>query len=365
MFVNKNLFIWLLCCIYSISSPAAWAGLLGDTCVPVSGIFNTTTTPYIGNDTINISDAFINADTYSVTLTTNWNGKMWCTYGGVNDDVYYYSPMHDLETFYIGFSSSTDETDATKTEWFRVAVSLNKNYQSVNGLPGIHTLGYQSTYTLTFTPATNFNSSSDVGRWYRKTSTGSLIIVPVVAAGDKQDATNANSAWLNSSWGKGTWLSYQNLTITYQPNQTTCSIPDQTVNLPETSIDAIRNGRASRRLFALSFSCGGTYNGVATRNVTSWFYSADIVSTDPYVLSNSSSTAQDVGIMITDYWGTPISLSNSQTSIQDAELLLDIEKGKTFDTSETAYPFATYAIYGSNPQPGRISATATVIIKYD
>lgn len=357
MFINRWMMPWIASALLALFSPNVLAGLTGDTCIPGS-VPLIGRSPYVGHNNLDLSDAFTTTNKVSVTLATNWSGSMFCTYG-VTDYVYYQSPIMGAgdKVFYITFY------DENGLHSIKVTTQVAKAYEGVNGVSGIHSLGYNVNYTLTFELldyGLPIEASNNI-----ITRTGSIDIAPVAASGESYSNEKAFSAWNNDSWGRTSWLAYQDLTVTYSPNHTTCTVLDQTVALPETSIDAIRRGNPSRRLFVLDFSCGGTTNGVASRNVTAWLYSADIVSTDPDVLRNSSSTANDIGIMITDYRGNPIKLSNSQTSINDADILLDVEAGKVFDASETAYPFATYAIYGDNPQPGTVQATATVIIGYD
>ncbi|MCG6217592.1 fimbrial protein [Vibrio furnissii] len=357
MFINRWMMPWIASALLALFSPNVLAGLTGDTCIPGS-VPLIGRSPYVGHNSLDLSDAFTTTNKVSVTLTTNWSGSMFCTYG-VTDYVYYQSPIlgGGNKVFYITFY------DENGLHSIKITTEVSKAYEGVNGVSGIHSLGYNVNYTLTF-------ELLDYGLPIEAennliTRTGSIDIAPVAASGESYSNEKAYSAWSNDAWGRTSWLAYQDLTVTYSPNHTTCTVLDQTVVLPETSIDAIRRGNASRRLFVLDFSCGGTTNGVASRNVTAWLYSADIVSTDPDVLRNSASTANDIGIVITDYRGNPIKLSNSQTSINDADILLDVEAGKVFDASETAYPFATYAIYGDNPTPGTVLATATVIIGYD
>ncbi|WP_417870702.1 fimbrial protein [Vibrio furnissii] len=358
MFINRWLLLTLLMSgLTSLFSPAVSAGLLGDTCIPGS-VAIIGRAPYVGHNSLDLSEAFTTTKKVNVTLTTNWSGSMFCTYG-VTDYVYYHSPIMGSgeDAYFITFH------DEDGSHSIKVTTQISKAYEGVNGVSGVHSLGYNVTYTMTFELldyVLPFDATNAIS-----TRTGNIDIAPVAAAGESRSDQKAFTAWNNNAWGRTSWLAYQDLTVTYSPNHTTCTVLDQTVALPETSIDAIRRGNASRRLFVLDFSCGGTTNGVASRNVTAWLYSADIVSTDPDVLRNSASTANDIGIVITDYRGNPIKLSNSQTSINDADILLDVEAGKVFDASETAYPFATYAIYGDNPTPGTVQATATVIIGYD
>lgn len=357
MFINRWGLFFLLGSFNILMPQVTFAGVFSDTCIPGSVAF-IGRSPYIGHNSIDLSDAFTTETRTSMTLSTNWNGNMFCTYG-VTDNVYYHSPIRGAfdGPFYITFKNGEN------LHSIKITTEIAKKYEGVNGVSGVHSLGYQVSYTLTF-ELLDYGMPLEATNNIISTS-GSIDISPVAASGESRTDEKAYNSWKKDSWGKTTWLAYQNLTVTYSPNHTTCNISDQTVVLPETSIDAIRRGNASRRLFVLDFSCGGTTNGVASRNVTAWLYSADIVRTDPDVLRNSASTANDIGIVITDYRGTPIKLSNSQTSINDADILLDVEAGKVFDASETAYPFATYAIYGDNPTPGTVQATATVIIGYD
>ncbi|MFL7866666.1 fimbrial protein [Vibrio cincinnatiensis] len=342
-----------------LSAVSVRPGVLSDSCTAGGAVI--ASEPYSASTSIDISQMFSFSGTYSVSLRTSWSGRMWCGTGMLLDDVYYFSPaMGAPSGTYIGFSHS----DTGETTYFQVIVEPAKSYEGVNGLPGSHSLGYQVDYTITFTLVNKVPS----GATLISSDSGVVTIGTIAASGQKRSDSDAYDRWASNNWGKKRWLTYQNLNVSFKATNTTCSIPSYTFTMPETSIDAIRNGRAGRKPFILEFQCDGYLNSVATRNVRSWFYSNDRVAEigNGYVLRNPQSTAQDIGIVLTDYFGRPVRLSDSINQINNADLLLDVEKGKPFEaSSDPAYVFATYAIYGPEPSPGSVTATAIVVINYD
>ncbi|MCG3728582.1 fimbrial protein [Vibrio cincinnatiensis] len=350
----------LLLSVWLLTLPVGvYAGVITDTCTAGGAIISSE--PYSATTNIDISPMFTFSDHYSVSLRTSWSGRMWCGIGELLDDVYYYSPIQGApDGTYIGFFNAATGDMTT----FHVTVEPEKSYEGVNGLPGSHSLGYQVNYTVTFTLV----ESAPSGSTLITTENNMVTIGAIASSGQKRSDSAAYEVWSSNNWGKKRWLTYQNLNITFNITNTTCSTQNQTVNLPETSIDAIRHGRAARKPFILEFQCSGTINNLATRNVQSWLYSADRVGDigQGYVLRNPQSTAKDIGIVLTDYFGRPVKLSDSMASANNADIILEIKKGKVFQTKpDEAYVFATYAIYGEDPKPGSITATAVVVINYD
>ena len=362
-------------------------GVTGDTCRN-SGIFNNSVAE--SDRSINLSSAFISSKVVEFTYTTSWSGSMTCVYGnvgigGVAQDHLYYFTGFNGSPVYLNFKSA----DSANSYWIKVTSTITGTPKvTVSGIVGIHSLAYQTQYTL----RAELLSAAPTGvSTYTKTTTASaLTVIPAVMSGTGSASgspllsskTYGYRAWSNmmtdagrKSWDTDYFLAYEKVTIQFDPKNTTCNMThNMTIKLPPASISTLKQtGKAQGVDFSIPLKCGNLAgSNIATRDVHAWLSSNDLISTDKNYLTmvNDQSTAGGVGIAIRSrlifgslYTDVKISSSNN---IENATELLDISKNDKLAETEYIPLHAYYKVYDSSKlSAGSVVATAEIMLGYD
>lgn len=360
--------------------------ITGDTCRN-SGILFTSVAE--SDKSLNLSSAFVNSNIVEYSYTTNWSGSMTCTYGNIGigglaqDHLYYFSAFNGSPV-YLNFKSSDGESNY----WIKLTTTITGNTKvTVSGIVGIHSLSYQTQYTLRaellVTPPTGVES-------YTKTATnGALSVIPAVMSGTGSGSsspflsskTYAYRAWSNmmsetarKSWDTDYYLAYEKLTIQFEPKETTCNMThDMSVKLPPAPFNVLKkNGKANGADFTIPLKCGNLAGiKTSTRNVQAWLSSNDLVSTDTtyQIMVNDETTAGGVGIAIRsrmfmgDY--DEVQLSSS-SNMEHATQILDIVKDDDISNTQYIYLHAYYKVYDASAlSTGSVVATAQIMFGYD
>lgn len=361
-------------------------GVTGDTCRNSGILFKSVAE---ADKSLNLSSEFISSNVVERTYTTSWSGSMTCTYGNVGiggllqDHLYYFTGFNN-NPVYLHFSSK----DGESSYWIKVTSEIvGAKKVTVSGIVGIHSIGYQTQYTLRAellsTPPTG------VATYTKTTTSGALTVIPAVMSGTGAGSdspflsskTYAWRAWNNmmteasrKSWDTDYFLAYEKMTIQFEPKQTTCNlVHDLTVKLPSAPLKELKmNGRANGTNFILPIKCGNLA-GIkkATRNIKAWLSSNDLVTTDGsyQTMVNDETTAGGVGIAIRTQslfgFHEEIKISGS-SSIENATPLLEIAKDDNIQEVENIYLHAYYKVYNASAlSTGTVVATAQVMFGYD
>lgn len=362
-------------------------GLLGDTCDPyngglISGVFRKKRVQE-SNKTWNISRAFINGvTTTSKTFTTSWAGKMSCSYGTLGDHIYFFSGLNG-SPFYVIYQ----DNNTALTYWIKFVVTVESSKSGVNGLGGTHSISsYQTSYTVTATLLTSQPADLTASNSKQVTS-GVMNLVPAVSSGHGgadtgigiinrttygQKALNYMiSGTAASAWDTDNFLTFETLSVTYSPSQTTCEVQgDITVTLPPASYARlVNNGSAPGKFIAVPIECGNESSvSTSTRKISAWLSSHDLITsgTTGTTMANDESSAEGVGIALRDHLGSVVTLSNGYVRGDGTTELFEIAKGEKLDSDYTLYMEAFYQVYDkSSLRPGTIVATAQVMFTYD
>lgn len=369
------------------NSQAQERGITGDTCRN-SGIFFARVAE--SDKSLNLSNAFVNSNVVEYTYTTSWSGSMTCTYGNIGigglaqDHLYYFTAFNDAPV-YLHFNS----TDGENSYWIKLTSTITGDTRvTVSGIVGIHSLAYQTQYTLRAELLTV--APTGVGSYTKTTTNGALTVIPAVMSGTGRgsdgwglwDKRNyAQRAWDNmmaetprKSWSTSDFLAYEKLTIQFEPKETTCNMTrDMSVKLPRAGYnDLKKNGKAEGTNFTIPLRCGNL-SGVktSTRNVQAWLSSNDLVETDTtyQIMVNAETTAGGVGIAIRSrmflggYEEVQLSSSND---LEHATKILEIDKGDDISMTQYIYLHAYYKVYDpSKLSTGSVVATAQLMFGYD
>lgn len=360
--------------------------LTGDTCRN-SGIFSKSVAE--SDKSLNLSSAFINSTVVERTYTTSWSGNMTCTYGNVGiggllqDHLYYFTGFNN-NPVYLNFNS----TDGESSYWIKITTEITGDTKiTVNGIVGIHSLSYQTQYTLRAELLSS--PPSGVASYTKTTTSGALSVIPVVMSGTGSGTdspllsskTYAVRAWNNmmsdverKSWETDYFLAYEKVIIQFEPKETTCNMThDMTIKLPPAPLKVLKtNGRANGADFTLPVKCGNLAGvKTSTRNVKAWLSSNDLLSTDSssQIMVNDETTAGGVGIAIRsrsfmgDFEEVKIS---SSTSMENASQILDIARDDDITDTQYILLHAYYKVYDAAAlSTGTVVATAQIMFGYD
>ncbi|WP_158784666.1 fimbrial protein [Pantoea sp. BAV 3049] len=312
-------------------------------------------------DTIDISTLLNTQSSYAETRTGTWTIPVGCFALTFSNAVHFVSPIKN--GFYVKFINV-----AGAARWVKFQTSGYTDV--VNYGNGDTTLsGGNLSYTLTATLLPADPGVTD-SKYYTVTQSGSASIVTMVLHnanifGATPSEDTAAGVVASGSWNND-YLGYQSLTVTFNPKETTCEMPDQTVTMPRVSLTDLRDGRdVGRTAVELPVSCSNTLAGVATRAVNAWLTSADLVDSNKQIMRNNASSSSGVGIVLSTSAALPITLSDSTASGTGATSLLTISSGAGINNSAINLN-AAYKIYDqSNLRPGTVVATATLYFDYD
>lgn len=361
-------------------------GLTGDTCRNSGILFKSVAE---ADKSLNLSSAFITSKVVEQTFTTSWSGSMTCTYGNVGiggllqDNLYYFTGFNS-NPVYLYFIS----TDGESSYWIKVTSEITGDKKvTVSGIVGIHSIAYQTQYTLRAELLTT--PPVGVASYTKTTTSGALSVIPAVMSGTGSGSsspllsskTYAYRAWNNmmtevsrKSWDTDYFLAYEKMTIQFEPKETTCNLThDLTVKLPSASFKELKTkGRANGADFTLPIKCGNLAGvKTSTRNVKAWISSNDLVSTDSsyQTMVNDETTAGGVGIALRsryflgDVEEVKISGSNN---MENATQILDIEKNDDIQAVQYINLHAYYKVYNASAlTTGTVVATAQIMFGYD
>lgn len=347
-----NIRLRLCAGVLLMCSSGSWAG-----CALKSG------STVQATDAINLSDLLTSQDSYTETRAGSWMIPITCYALFINsNNVHYISPL--ANGYWIKFS------DASGTDrWLKLKTS---NYLS----PENHTNGdwilNGSTYlyTLTVTLLTEDPGITD-SNYYSIASGNSATVVTMALNNANLDFTGkvptvdevaqvvAAGSWTNN------YLGYQSLTITFNPAETTCQMPDQTITLPSVSLDMLRTGLTDgRTAFTLPVSCSNTLGGVASRSVNARLFSTDLIDSNQQIMRNASSGSSGVGVALTTATGDPVTLSTT-AGADGATSLFRLARGAAI-VDPIIELYAAYKIFDASAlSPGTVIATATLWFNYD
>lgn len=367
-------------------SQAQSRGVTGDTCRNSGILFSSVAE---SDKSLNLSSAFVNSNVVEYSYTTSWSGSMTCTYGNIGigglaqDHLYYFTGFNGSPV-YLNFNSA----DGESSYWIKLTATISGDTKvTVSGIVGIHSLSYQTQYTL----RAELMSAPPVGmESYTKTTTsGALSVIPAVMSGTGSGSsspflsskTYAYRAWSNmmsetarKSWNTDYFIAYEKLTIQFEPKETTCNMTrDMSVKLPPAPFSVLKkNGKADGADFTIPLKCGNLAGiKTSTRNVKAWLSSNDLVSSDTnyQIMVNDETTAGGVGIAIRsrmfmgDYDEVQISSSNN---MEHASQILDIAKDDDISNTQYIYLHAYYKVYNASAlSTGSVVATAQIMFGYD
>ncbi len=344
----KKIIIILL----SLMAPAAWAD-----CVRVNG----GSTPTLFSESLDLSSLFTTTDTATESRSTFANISLNCSTLVVgSSSVNYISPM--ANGYWVEYISP-----AGISRWVKFVVSDFISRQEYG--PGNQTSTAVS-YTLTATllpraPGAvnaNFSQSTTTGvatltpLVLENTNWGIFVQIPTV---DQVAAIVASKAWTSK------YLAYNELTVTFNPPETTCDMPDQNVHLPKVSLSDLKLGMDTGSTpVQLPVTCSNTLVNASTRGISAWLYSADIVDSNNLVMRNGSSTSSGIGIALKNSAGSDISLSAATTQ-NTATSILNIVRGG--DSSNVVIDInAFYKIFDTQTaSAGTVIATAMLYFNYE
>ncbi|MFC0139731.1 fimbrial protein [Erwinia mallotivora] len=348
-----NMRLRLCAALLLLCSSGAWAG-----CALKSG------STVQATDAINLSDLLTSQDSYTETRAGSWVIPVTCFALLINsNNVHYISPL--ANGYWIKFS------DAAGTDrWLKLKTS---NYLSPeNYTNGDWVLnGATYLYTLTVTLLTEDPRITD-SNYYTIASGNSATVVTMaqhnahltdltgkVPTVDEVAQVVAAGSWSNN------YLGYQSLTITFNPAETTCQMPDQTITLPSVSLNMLRTGLSDgRTAFTLPVSCSNTLAGVASRSVNARLSSTDLIGGNQQIMRNASSGSSGVGVALTTATGDPVTLSTTASAV-GATSLFSLARGAAI-VDPAIELYAAYKIFDAAAlSPGTVIATATLWFDYD
>jgi len=312
------------------------------------------------NDSLNLSGLLTAQDSHSETRTATWSVPVTCYLIFNSNAVHFVSPIQN--GFWVKFVNA-----AGTARWIKLQTS--GFIEKIDYENGDRTLqGSDFSYQLTATLLDSDPGVTD-SKFYKVTDAGSAEIVTMVMhnanfIGSTPTVEQAAEVAASGNWNND-YLGYQSLTVTFNPAETTCEMPDQQVTLPRVSLNMLRNGIATDSTsFTLPISCSATLAGGATRSVNAWLYSADLVENSQQIMRNSRSSSQGVGIVLSDSAGKAVSLSGG-TAAGEATSLLSITKGADIHASAINLNAAYKVFDPANLSPGSVVATATIYFDYD
>lgn len=348
----KNI-LRLCCSLLLLFTYGAWAG-----CALISG------STVQATDTLNLSDLLTSQDTHSETRAATWQAPVNCyVFILKSNNVHYISPL--AQGYWIRFTDS-----AGSDRWIKLQTSDYTSMETYkNGRVVLNGADYS--YVLTATLLNGDPGVTDTN-YYTIASGGIATIVPMVIhnanlvglTGQVPTMDEVARVVASGNWNND-YLGYQSLTVTFNPAQTTCHMPDQTVMLPRVSLNLLGQGfEDGSTAFTLPVSCANTLAGGATRPVNAWLSSADLVNGNQYIMRNGVSGSSGVGIALTTDSGSPVMLADPGNAAR-ATSLLTLARGDVI-TDTAIEMHASYKIFdAASLSPGSVIATATLWFDYD
>lgn len=330
---------------------------------------------------VNLSRAFLTTDKVTFRWSTSWSGKMNCL--GGSDYVFFFSALGS-DPYYIEFASLNNEP----SYWVKFTAQVNGPEKTkVRGLGGVHRIAnYRTDYLITAELLAS-PPGSDVRK---RTVVNNIVNFPVMVmsghgGSDKGYGGISNNKYTYgdevwgyveqstpaSGWNTDHYLAYEQLAIQFEPNKTTCDLAHgMTVFLNPVSIDELRKkGSTGYTAFTLPIECQGQLgNSLATRNVTAWLASNDVLESDSvgYIIVNDDSDALGVGISLRTAAGQKVAIANGIGSAPGTTELLNIKQGQDISRRPWINLVAYYPVYDATQlSTGNVIATAQLMFIYD
>jgi|GEM_PF-2366054 P pilus assembly protein, pilin FimA len=318
-------------------------------CTSKASSFSTT-------QSIDLSKTFTSDSSYSFNITTDWAGIVGpCT--GKSSSLTFYSPLKT--PYYINFVDEDGDTDV----WMKITATSDSS--TVTAYPESEYY-YPNKYQTGVSITTELVSNPGVSTSNYVTTTSGSATVLVSSLGMLMSNATIRTMWLNNTTNYSWVWSWQLLKINYNPNATTCSMPNQMVKLPVVGLsDLVSGTNTGKTKFTLPVSCS-TASLTSTSDISIWLTSNDIVDSSNKVLRNDESTSSGIGISLQDENGSDVVFSSSDAQ-ESASTLLSISKGETISSVDSQIPLsASYSVYNtSDVEPGTVEATATLMFSYE
>lgn len=309
--------------------------------------------------TWDISSLLTSTDNATESTSTTWTSSGGAMYCGIGATAYVVSPISG--GYYVHFTDTSNDVD----QWVKFTATADETSLPIGSIL-LATYYNLSAYQVTYTITAELVDSDSVSSSSSTASASTSIDLPVVAVARSSSSTasDALDAFSSSSWSNTVWIGYQLLNVTFSPTPTTCSATDTTVTLPTISPTSLKQGEVGSTSFTIPLTCSGALNSASTRNVSAWFYSADIVSGQTTVLRNSASDSSGVGVKILSD-GSDLTFSDSAGVQGDATEVSLVSKGDTVGSLSLPLTAEYYVYDESSLAAGSLTATAVLYLNYD
>ncbi|WP_380181132.1 fimbrial protein [Kalamiella sp. sgz302252] len=328
-----------------LHSSACWAG-----CSLISG------STVEATDTVDITELLTMQSSAAKRSAGTWEIPVNCWAVIPPNEVNFISPLGN--GYWVNFINA-----AGVSRWVKFQVSEFLSKLSYNNASPV-LRGEDIAYTLTASLADGEPNVTD-GNYYQVTHSNSVSLIPMVIystnrLGSVPDIDKVAAVAASGSWDSS-YLGYQSLRVTFNPAETTCEMPNQQVTLPRIPLSALREGQENGSTpFELPITCLNTLAGGATRSLSAWLSSADVIDDNRQIMRNSSSTSSGIGFILSDSRDQPLTLDDSEAS-----KVLEIASGGDINVAPPALKVA-YKIYDpATLSPGSVVATATLYFNYD
>lgn len=331
---------------------------------------------------INLSTAFLNTNKVSFTWDTSWSGKMNCL--GTSDNAFFFSAIGD-GPYYALFTSSRDDS----YNWIKFSVRVTGPTKTkIRGLPGVYSIArYQTSYVVTAELLKEKPQDAE-GRF--TTVINGIFNLPVMVMSGHGGADNGYGGITGnkytygdevmgyvqqgtpaSGWNTDHFIAFENLSIQFAPNDTTCDLPhDMTISLNPISIDELKEkNTAGERAFSIPVECVNLKGGTqVTRNISAWLASNDLIDNGDigYVMVNDDSDALGVGIGLRLPGGAKVAMANGIGTAPGVTELMRYSEGQEVSPRTSIKLIAYYQVYDRSVlSTGSVLGTAQLMFNYD
>jgi len=312
-------------------------------------------TALVGNQTLDLSEAFTQSRSAQFTMATNWAGSIECITS--KQSLYYYQPF--AVPVYLQFAGHSGIT-----QWIKLTATNSPKKVSINGVTSPFNI---SSYPTTLTIKVELTSEPAAGSDIITSTTDSLTTtLSAVSSNSYTSDSTAREDALNQQWTMLLWAARQRVTFTFKPKATTCSTVDKTVTLNKASLNQLRyHSDEVSAPFTLDLTCSTGVFDTAINPVKVWLASNDTVDDADTILRNSSSTSSGIGIALSD--GNQKTVVFADEDGAAGSTLLSIKQDDALSAYTLTIPLtAYYRIFDNkNASGGNITATATVMFSWD
>lgn len=331
---------------------------------------------------INLSTAFLNTNKVSFTWDTSWSGKMNCL--GTSDNAFFFSAIGD-GPYYALFTNSRDDS----YNWIKFSIKVTGPVKTkIRGLPGVYSIArYQTSYIVTAELLKEKPQDAE-GRF--TTVINGIFNLPVIVMSGHGGADNGYGGITGnkytygdevmgyiqqgtpaSGWNTDHFIAFENLSIQFAPNDTTCDLPhDMTISLTPVSIDELKEkNTAGERAFSIPVECVNLKGGTqVTRNISAWLASNDLIDDGDigYVMVNDDSDALGVGIGLRLPGGAKVAMANGIGTAPGVTELMRYSEGQDVSPRTSIKLIAYYQVYDRSVlSTGSVLGTAQLMFNYD